>query len=99
MKVRFSPRARRRVKFVKRWWREYRPAAPDLFDDELAHAAELLAVTPRMGVIYRTEKGVVTYRLLLPKTEQHVCYYIDAADDEVVVVTVWGVRRGRGPKL
>jgi plasmid stabilization system protein ParE len=69
VKVRFTPRARQRVKFIKRWWQENRPVAPNLFDEELTRATELLAVTPRMGLIYRTKDGVVTYRLLLPKTE------------------------------
>jgi hypothetical protein len=41
----------------------------------------------------------VIYRLLLPKTEQHLYYYIDDNTQEIVVLTVWGVRRGRGPKL
>lgn len=99
MKVRVTPRARQRLKSVKRWWRANRPAAPTLFDDELAKAMALLAVTPRMGVIYRTKNGDVIYRLLLRKTEQHVYYYVDDKAREVVVLTVWGVRRGRGPKL
>ena len=99
MKVRFSPRARHRVKFIKSWWLENRSAAPDLFDEELAHATELLAATPKIGVIYKTKSTAVIYRLLLPKTEQHVYYYIDDSAHEVVVLTVWGVRRGRGPKL
>jgi hypothetical protein len=35
VKVRFSPRAQRRVKVVAKWWRENRSTAPTLFDDEL----------------------------------------------------------------
>ena len=72
---------------------------PQLFEMELTHAVELLTVTPRMGMTYRTSDRVVTFRMLLPKTEQHVYYFIDDKAEEVVVVTVWGVRRGRSPKL
>jgi hypothetical protein len=35
----------------------------------------------------------------MPKTEQHVYYTVDDAADEIVIETVWGARRGRGPKL
>jgi hypothetical protein len=38
-------------------------------------------------------------RLLLPKTEQQVYFWIDEALDRVVIHTVWGARRGQGPKL
>ncbi len=81
------------------WWRENRPAAPDLFDEELTRATELLTATPKIGVIYKTKKTDVIYRLLLQKTEQHLYYYVDGDAGEVVLLTVWGVRRGRGPKL
>jgi hypothetical protein len=35
--------------------------------------------------------------MLMPKTEQYVYYVV--ALDAVVIHTVWGARRGRGPKL
>jgi hypothetical protein len=35
----------------------------------------------------------------MPVTEQHVYFSIDKETDEVVIETVWGARRKRGPKL
>lgn len=35
----------------------------------------------------------------MPKTEQHVYYTVDDAAAEVIIETVWGARRGRGPTL
>jgi hypothetical protein len=49
--------------------------------------------------VYRTLDGEVVWRLLLPKCAQHVYYAVDEASGEIVIYTVWGARRGRGPKL
>jgi hypothetical protein len=35
----------------------------------------------------------------MPRTEQHIYYTVDEASDVIVIETVWGARRGRGPKL
>jgi hypothetical protein len=35
----------------------------------------------------------------MPTTEQHVYYTVDEAAGEIVIETVWGAPRGRGPKL
>jgi hypothetical protein len=44
-------------------------------------------------------EDAVVRRLLLPKSQQHVYYVIDEALGAVVIYTIWGARRGRGPKL
>jgi len=97
--VKFSPRARRRVKIVSSWWRSNRRAAPMLFDEELEHAVQQLKTQPTLGAGYQTVEGEVVRRLLLPKTQQHIYYVIDEALGAVVIYTIWGARRGRGPKL
>lgn len=99
MKVRLTPRARRRAKLVASWWRENRPAAPHLFDDELRIAIEILAGRPDVGRIYREVGGDRVRRLLLPRSEQYVYYLVEQALDSIIIVTIWGARRGRGPKL
>ena len=48
---------------------------------------------------YGQIEGESVRRILMPKTEQHVYYTVDDAADEVVIETVWGARRGRGPRL
>jgi hypothetical protein len=60
---------------------------------------ESLAATPKLGVVYHRPASDLIYRVLLPKTEQHLYYSIDEQADVVLVLTIWGARRGRGPKL
>ena len=99
MIVRFSPRARRRVKVVATWWRENRPHAPTLFDEELHAAIEKLRDAPNLGAVYEVVEGDVVRRLLLPRTAQHLYYGVDAGLGVVLIHSVWGARRGRGPRL
>ena len=99
MKIKLTPRAQRRVKVVGAWWREHRPNVPDLFAEELAWAKNELLSRPYLAPIYAIVEGRVFRRLLLPKTEQHVYYVVDKAADLVIVHTIWGARRGRGPRL
>jgi plasmid stabilization system protein ParE len=99
LKVRFSPRARRRAATINKWWRANRPAVPDLFDRELAEITGKLAATPTLGTIYATICGELVMRLLLPRTEQHLYYSVDKAGGVVRVITIWGARRGRPPRL
>ena len=99
MKVRFSPRARRRAATVNKWWLANRPDVPDLFDRELAEVTKNLAATPTLGTIYGTIRGKLVLRLLLPRTEPHLYYSVDKGTGVVGVITVWGARRGRPPKL
>jgi plasmid stabilization system protein ParE len=99
VKVSFTPRARRRAITLATWWRKNRPAAPDLFDQELERAKLKLLSQPNLGQLYETVRERVIRRLLLPKTEQHVYYSVDDAAHLVIVHTIWGARRGRGPKL
>ena len=99
MKLRFTPRARRRAKIVATWWRAHRSNAPLLFAEELTWAKRELLSRPHLAPVYATVRGKIVRRLLLPKTEQHVYYSIDETARLVIIHTVWGARRGRGPKL
>lgn len=86
------------MEYITRWWRKNRPAASSLFEDELDDALDKLEAEPTLGTEYRVVRGRVIRRILLPKTEQHVFYSV-GEDDGIVIHTVWGARRGRGPKL
>ncbi len=99
MKVWFTPRARRRALLVGAWWRANRPAAPKLFEQELADAKQRLSVQPNLGHVYEIVGDRTMRRLLLPKSEQHLYYSVDETTETVAVITIWGARRGRGPKL
>jgi plasmid stabilization system protein ParE len=98
MTYRLAPRAIAEAKRKKGWWQRHRPKAPDLFDQELNAAIERIVATPDMGVLYeQTAIAASVRRVLMRKTQNHVYYYVQG--DEVLVVSVWGARQGRGPKL
>ncbi len=99
MNVRFTPRALRRARIVTSWWRTHRTKAPDLFERELALAIQRLAADQNVGLVYSTTEGRVVRRLLLSKSEQHVYYAVDEDTQTVIVLNVWGARRGRAPRL
>lgn len=98
MNVRVSARARREADRRDAWWRENRPEAADALRDELLAALDLLRQNPDAGQVYEAVRvEVPVRRLLLPRTETHL--YHARVDQDVVVLAVWGARRGRGPKL
>ena len=99
MKIRFTPEGRQRARAAAVWWRNNRPDTRDLFGQELAEAQAKVLATPTLGIFYRTVRGMVIRRILLPKTEQH--FYFSVAEDAGVILVhmIWGARRGRPPKL
>ena len=99
MKIRISDRARARIRAEDEWWRSNRSDAPDLFKQELVEAFDRILRAPSIRPVYATIEGAQIRRVLMPVTEQHVYYSIDDKTDEVVIETVWGARRKRGPKL
>ena len=96
MKIRYSARARREANRINAWWIENRPSAPELFIEELGHALELVSNSPGLGTLYDSGHGAVR-RVLLPRTRYHVYYAQESS--EIVLVSVWGAQRKRGPKL
>jgi plasmid stabilization system protein ParE len=97
VKVRFVPRALAEAKRRKTWWFKNRPAAPELFELELGAMLAVLPTTPIMGTTYEADVGFPVRRVLLKKTATHV--YFGLNGDEIVVLSVWGARRKRAPKL
>lgn len=70
-----------------------------MFLDELAAAERLLRGHPEAGLAYATHRAGVVRRILLGGTKYHLYYRYHADRDELVVLTVWGAVRERGPKL
>lgn len=98
MKVRFTRRALADAKRAKAWWHKNRPAARDLFELELTTTLDRIRTTPILGGAYQARGfEVPVRRVLLPKTQNHVYYAVE--QDEIVVLSVWGARKGRAPKL
>ena len=99
MKVRLTPRASRELERVSKRWRETRPAAPNLVLDEFEAAKNHLSTMPHSGQLYGHRKGHTIRRWMLPKTQYGVYFAVDAERDLVIVHSIWGARRRRGPKL
>ena len=98
MKLELAPRAVRDAERHARWWRENRPAARLLFDQELAAALQQIRTQPESGLAYPGIAGKRYQRLLMPRTRFHI-YYRLAAPDTIRVVAIWGAVRERGPRL
>ncbi len=104
MKLRLAPTALAEAKSIMTWWRTNRPAAADLSEQELNATLERIASTPTLGSPYEGGNlGVPVRRLLLPKSKSksksknHVYFVVDG--DKVIVISVWGAPKSRGPKL
>lgn len=68
MKLRLARRALAEAKRLKTWWRENRPAAPDLFEEERIAALDRIAVKPNIGALYEQgDLGVPVRRVERPQ--------------------------------
>jgi plasmid stabilization system protein ParE len=97
MKFRLTPRALSEAERLQTWWRENRPDSPALFDDEMADAIDRICKKPGIGSVYPAKSGPTVRRVLMKTTRNHVYYAV--RDNEVVVLSVWGAPKERGPKL
>lgn len=95
--VRTTPEADAQIREIDSWWRDNRPASPELFVEELAAAFNIVGHAPHIGRVYRHSPVPGTRRVLLKGTRYHV-YYIPHVDD-VRVLAVWHAQRGVGPPL
>ena len=94
-----APRAEAQIRRISEWWRANRPAAPELFARELAHALEAIVETPMLGVRYAERQGVTIRRVLLRKSGYHAYFSYDPDADVASVRAVWHAARGVGPPL
>lgn len=92
-----APPAEAQIRSINRWWRSNRPAAPDLFSQELASAFATLSAMPLIGHPVDHSEVMDLRRVLLRATRYHV-YYV-ASDVAVAVLAVWSSVRGAGPDL
>ncbi len=97
MRFRFTPRAASEVDREQAWWREHRREVPDLFDEELERAIRQIVRRPTAGATYPCGLPDVVRRVLLTKTNNHV--YFTVHEGEIVILSIWGAPRRRGPKL
>jgi len=97
MRLRLAPRALSEAKRKKTWWQKNRQSSPDLFEEEFNVIVRSIQSAPGAGAIYPSRFDIVIRRVLMTKTKNHV--YFTATDTEVVILSVWGAARERGPKL
>ena len=92
-----APEAERQIRAVDAGWRDKRPAAPDLFEQEFRDAVATLATHASIGrrVTHPDVRGL--RRSLLRHTRYHV--YDVATEHRVLVHAVWSAVRGSGPDL
>jgi hypothetical protein len=70
-----------------------------VFLDELAAAERHLCTAPVSGQIYGYRKNRLIRRWLLEKTDYHVYFSLNRKAQVIMLHSVWGARRGRGPTL
>src|SRR5438270_11093729 len=97
--VALTPRAKTHLAQVQRWWIANRPAAQDLFIQELETAARRLVSSPKTTAVYRTLNGREIRRTQLPRSRYHIYFEVNEVERLVVVVAIWHVSRGRAPSL
>jgi len=99
MKIYFTPEGSEQADECDRWWRENRPAVANLFARELAAAAALLLVVPKIGPVYASLDGQPVRRVLMKKTKAHVYYVLEAALGQITIHAVWGAPKRGGPRF
>lgn len=95
--VLLAPEARDEARVIDAWWREHRPLAPRLFEEELSNALALLAGAPMIGSPYPHPLHRGVRRFLLRSTRYHVYYRLE--NDAVIVLSIWSAVRDSGPDL
>lgn len=88
--------ARQQIELEHTWWREHRDQRL-LFEDELDSALKILALLPGIGAPYQAGPTPGLRRLYVDKIDCHLYYTYD--DERVIIRSLWGARRGRGPAL
>lgn len=98
MKVDIAAQALREIERIDAWWHANRNHQ-ELFKEELTAAEEFLTHTPELAPVYVIRRRRKVRRLLLRKTGVQLYFWVDEKHAVVHIVSAWGGRRGRGPKL
>lgn len=98
-RILISATARRQLREIAGWWKENRPAEPDLFLDQLEASLQRLSTLPGSGSPYLLECPANLRRVLLPRCPYHLYYTVDEDAGTVTIRAVWHTARGHGPPL
>jgi len=94
--VQASPRAERQLRSARIWWLQNRDKAPEVFDEEILRARELLSNQPSLGRPLRTRRGRMVRRLTLGRIRYYLYYRV--YPDHIEVISLWHTSR-RPPRL
>jgi len=99
VRIVITKRAQAQLDRIEAWWYAHRDKAPERLEGELEEAMKFLQETPALATIY-VVRGRRTIRwVLLPKTKVKLYFWVDEKADVVHVLSAWGGKRGKQPKL
>jgi plasmid stabilization system protein ParE len=96
-RVEFSDAATEQAVNVAAWWRANRPSSPELFENELAYALDLLARMPPPTHVWGEVEGKPVRKVRFPRTGYALYFVVEG--DLVIVHALWHGARGSGPAL
>ena len=100
MRIRFTPEALQAARTKRAWWEQHRDKAPRLFVIELAAVvAKLRDGADEERQRYGLRGGRVIWRMLMPKTLNHVYYRIDPTGGVVEILVIWNATAGATPEF
>ena len=91
----FSRAAFRQIDAADSWWRENRPASPDLFSSELEAAIRQVSRFPTIFADLGDPRMPGLRRLLMPKSRYYL--YWTTHGHVIEVLAVWHTSRGTSP--
>ena len=97
--LRFTPKAAVDFEIAAGWWRTNRPAAPRLFEQEVAAGLELLASAPAAGAACSDPRLPGVRRCYLRATRYWIYYRAREQASALDVLRIWHSSRGRSPPL
>ena len=95
-RVRFTATAQEHVRREKARWIANRDHT-DVFVQELEQALKVIAALPGAGTLYAQSPVPGVRRIYLRRVAAHLYYTFD--NDQVIVRSLWGARRERGPRI
>jgi hypothetical protein len=99
VKLRVGKRAQQQAAKIDGWWTAHRRDAPTVFLDELEETFRYICQVSAAGVPWPTPRRPTLRRILMPRTNNHVYFVVDASAATVDVYAIWGAPKGRTPKL
>ncbi len=99
MKAHFTEAAGAQLKEALAYWREHRPEAPRLIQEELRHALKRIRSEKVVGKHFGRIDGMAVRKLLLKRSKRHVYFSVDRDEDEILIHAVWGAQRGSEPEF